>query len=73
MLISATAGPEGAQPGELLALKVFARDGALPDDSLVSNAPVTPQESDVRVEPRAFAPALRPLLVTLAEFLGTVN
>ena len=73
VLISATAGPEGAQPGELLALKVFARDGALPDDSLVSNVPVTLKESDVPVEPRTFAPALRPLPVTLAEFLGTEN
>jgi len=70
VLIGATAGPEGAQPGELLALKVFARDGALPDDSLVSNVPVTPQESDVRVERRAFAPASRPLPSRWPSFWG---
>jgi hypothetical protein len=67
LLVSAMAGPEGSSSGELLGMKVFARDGSLPDDTLVSSSPITLQDSELAVEPRAFAPALAPLSVSLDE------
>lgn len=70
VLLSATAGPDGDSDGELLALKVFARDGSLPDDSLVTSVDVTPDESPVAVEPRAFSPRLRTIAVTARDFTG---
>jgi hypothetical protein len=70
VLLSATAGPEGDSDGELLAMKVFARDGSLPDDSLVSSVDVAPDESPVAVEPRDFNPTLRPVVVSVSPFDG---
>ncbi|HEY5962047.1 MAG TPA: hypothetical protein VIV60_36070, partial [Polyangiaceae bacterium] len=76
LLVSATAGPDGpndAGTGELLAMKVFARDGALPDDSLVSNSAITPQHSQIMVEPRTFSPTLSALEVVLVRDTGTTS
>jgi len=70
VLLSATAGPEGGSDGELLAMKVFARDGSLPDDSLVESVPVSPDESPVAVEPRDFSPRLAPIVATVRPFAG---
>jgi hypothetical protein len=70
VLLTATAGPEGASPGELLAMKVFARDGDLPDDSLLSNASVSPDKSTIAVEQRDFNPSLTALTATVRPFDG---
>lgn len=70
VLLSATAGPDGDSDGELLALKVYARDGSLPDDTLVTSVDVSPDESPVAVEPRAFRPTLRTLAVDVVDFAG---
>lgn len=70
VLLTATAGPDADSEGELLALKVFARDGALPDDSLVSSVDVSPDESPVGVEPRDFEPTLRPIAAEVRPFGG---
>jgi len=71
VLLSATAASQGSEPGQLLAMKVFARDGSLPDDSLVSNTNFKPTESDLAVEPRDFAARVAALAVTSADFDGT--
>ena len=42
-------------------MKVFARDGSLPDDSLVASADVAPDESPIDVEQRPFEPSLASL------------
>ncbi|MDF3066855.1 MAG: hypothetical protein K0R38_2456 [Polyangiaceae bacterium] len=70
VLLSATAGPEGDSEGELLAFKVFARDGSLSDESLLSSVAVTPDESEVAVEPRDFSPTLRAIAVSVNAFSG---
>ncbi len=67
VLLTATAGPSGDSPGELLAMKVFARDGSLPDTSLISNEPITPDESPLAVEARQFEPTLAPLSATITD------
>ncbi|MEI9952230.1 MAG: hypothetical protein WDO74_25395 [Pseudomonadota bacterium] len=71
LLLTATAGPEGKSTGELLAMKVFARDGSLPDDSLVSNSAIKPKESEIDVEPRRFEPTVKALAITTQDFTGT--
>ncbi len=73
ILIGATAGAEGSGAGQLLAMKVFARDGTLADGPLVTSMEVMPQEDALAVEPRVFDPALRELTATLDEFAGTVR
>ena len=73
VLISATAGPEGNSPGELLGLKVFARDGSLPDDSLISNTTITPEDTPLAVDPRDLRVTLAPLSATSREFPGRVR
>ena len=70
LLLSATAGPEGGSDGELMAMKVFARDGSLADDSLVESISVSPDESPVAVEQRDFSPTLEPMTATARPFDG---
>ncbi len=52
-------------------MKVFARDGSLPDDSLVSNSAIKPKESEIDVEPRRFEPTVKALAITTQDFTGT--
>jgi hypothetical protein len=73
ILVSATAAPQGTGAGQLLAMKVFARDGTLNDGPLVTSSEVTPKEDVLAVEPRPFDPALTALKPTSAEFDGTVR
>ena len=73
VLLTATAGPEGSSPGELLGMKVFARDGSLPDDSLVSNVPISPKDLDLEVQPRSLVVTVQPLRATSHEFTGTAQ
>ncbi len=54
-------------------MKVYARDGSLPDDSLVSNSAITPKESEIEVEPRDFEASLPLLAVTIQDFSGTAT
>jgi len=54
-------------------MKVFARDGSLPDDSLVSNTPVDVDASDLTVEPRDFEITTRALNKRSQEFTGTAR
>ena len=73
VLLTATAGPEGSSPGELLGMKVFARDGSLPDDSLISNNAITPEESNLQVELRELRVSVGPLTATSREFSGSAR
>lgn len=73
VLLTATAGPEGSSPGELIGMKVFARDGSLPDDSLISNTAITPEESNLKVEPRELRVSVGPLTATSREFTGSAR
>jgi hypothetical protein len=73
ILVSATAAAEGSGAGQLLAMKVFARDGTLSDGPIVTSSEVTPKEDVLAVEPRPFDPALMTLTPTSAEFDGTVR
>jgi len=73
VLITATAGPEGDSLGELVGMKVLARDGSLPDDTLISNAPVAVQASDLTVEPRDLELSTAPLNAVSQEFTGVAN
>ena len=73
ILVSATAAAEGTGAGQLLAMKVFARDGTLSDGPIVTSAEVTPKEDEHAVEPRVFDPALKTLTATSAAFDGTAR
>lgn len=56
-LVTAIAGPAGGRDGDLVALKVRAKDGFLGDGTPVTSAPLALDVGECAVETRAFSPA----------------
>jgi hypothetical protein len=70
VLLSATAAEAGAGrlgASQILAMKVFARDGTLPDGDLVTSSEITPQVDDYVVEQRELLLVSAPLEATRVE------